>query len=214
MENITKKMLELDDMLFERLREYGFKKKKKHVFSRKVGECLQHISILETKLKGKAEVHISVCVGFTYEKINKVISFIQNEKYDKKWATANINIASLMESRKPYGFYVSEETNLEPIIQDLVHNIEEYSLSFLDTCDNLEKYEKMLIEMDEKVRNSTYTLKRPEWNLLALSILLNHNEYEEVLEDYKEDFKKNLSLMQVAKEKIKKFDVVKESDLL
>lgn len=214
MDSLTNKMLELDDMLFEKLNKYGFKKKKKHVFRRSVGECQQHISILETKQKGKEEVHISICVGFTYEKINKIISFLQNEKYDKKWATANINISALIGDRKPYGFYISESTDLNPIVQDIVYNIEKYSLSFLDSCDNLEKYEDMLLEKNEKVRNSTYTLKRPEWNLLALSILLHNNEYKIVLENYKEDFEKNMSLLQVAKDRIMKFDVIKESEKL
>lgn len=211
MEIIEKKMLELDNKLLEQLKEYGFHRKKKHVFSRAVGDCIQHIAILETKLKGKAEFYISICVGFTYEKINRLISFIQNEKYDKKWATANINIASLLDSKKPYGFYISEETDLEPIINDIVHAIKEYSLVFLENCDHLERYEKMLKEMDEKVRISTFALKRPEWNELALAILLSRN-HEEVFEKYRKDFDTNPFLLQVAKERIKNYDSMKESD--
>ncbi len=118
-----------------------------------------------------------------------------------------------MDSKKPYGFYISEETDLEPIINDIVHAIKEYLLGFLENCDHLEKYEKMLKEMDEKVRISTFALKRPEWNELALAILLSRN-HEEVFEKYRKYFDTNPVLLQVAKDRIKSYDSMKESDSL
>jgi hypothetical protein len=115
-----------------------------------------------------------------------------------------------MNSKVPYSFYVNESTQLEPIVLDIFHAIEKYAFNFLDSCDTLDKYEKMLIERDKIVRKSTITLKRPEWNLLALAIILEHRKVEDIFEEYKEDFEKNLSLLQVAKERIMKYDIKTE----
>lgn len=210
MPNLNEMMAELDNMLAMELSYFGFKKKRKHVFVRKQGDCLQHISILETKARGVPKVHIMVCVGFQYEQIEKVISFIQNKEYETKWATANINIDALMNSKVPYGFYVNESTQLESIVLDIFQAIKKYAFSFLNSCDTLEKYEKMLLERDKNVRKSTITLKRPEWNLLALAIILEHRKVEDIFEEYKEDFEKNSSLLQVAKERIVKYDILAE----
>ena len=210
MPSLNEIMVELDGMLAKQLSYYGFKKKRKHVFVRRQGDCLQHISILETKVRGMSQVHIMVCVGFQYEKVDKVISFIQNKKYEAKWGTANINIDTLMDSKVSYGFYVSESTELEPIVLDIFHAIEKYAFTFLNSCDTLDKYEKMLSERDENVRKSTMTLKRPEWNLVALAIILGHRKIEDIFEEYEEDFGKNLPLLQVAKERIMKYDIMAE----
>ncbi len=210
MQDIREKMKEFDNMLLKQLSCYDFKKKKKHMFIRKQEDCLQHISVLETKVRGESRVYISICVGFTYEKIDRVISFIQNEEYDNRWATANINITSLMNAKTPYGFYLDESTELEPIIKDILFAIESYSLGFLESCNTLDKYEKMLLDRNENVRKSTYTLKRPEWNLLALAIVLGHKTIEEIFEEYEDDFKKNIALLKIAKEKIIEFRAIKE----
>ena len=180
------------------------------MFIRKQVDCLQHISILETKVRGKSQVHIMVCVGFQYEKIDKVIYFIQNKEYDAKWVTANINIDMLMNTKVPYRFYISENTELKPIIQDILHVVECYALNFWESCNTMEKYEKKLLEKDRIVVKSTAAQKRAEWNLLALAIILGHKTVDEIIEEYEEDFQKNLPLLQVAKERIKQYDVLKE----
>ncbi len=210
MNSMNEKMNEFDNFLAILLGEYGFKKKRKHVFIRKQGDCLQHISILETKVRGKSQVHIMVCVGFQYEKIDKVIYFIQNKEYDAKWVTANINIDMLMNTKVPYRFYISENTELKPIIQDILHVVECYALNFWESCNTMEKYEKKLLEKDRIVVKSTAAQKRAEWNLLALAIILGHKTVDEIIEEYEEDFQKNLPLLQVAKERIKQYDVLKE----
>lgn len=114
-------------------------------------------------MKGRNETHIIILVGFSYEKVNRVISFIQSQKYDKKWATANLNLAALVNPKQTYGFY---------------------------------------------------TLKGPEWNLLALSILLNHNDYEAIMNEYETEFLKNNYTVEKIRERITNYDVVKESMLL
>lgn len=67
--------------------------------NRKQGDCLQRIFILETKVRGKPQVHVMACVGFQYEKGNKVISFNQNEECDAKWGTGTVNIDVLMDTK-------------------------------------------------------------------------------------------------------------------
>ena len=172
---------------------------------------MQKFSITETKIRGEPTVYINIHAAFSYEKINRVISFIQNQEYDAVWSTASANVSSLIKDRKLSGFYVSESTELEPFIQDISCNIVPYALDFLESCNTLEKYEKMLLDRDENVRGAA--LKKPEWNLLALAILLGHRTVEEILDEYEDAFKKNLSLLQVAKERIKEYDVAKKSGI-
>lgn len=210
MDSLKEKMAELDSMLARLLSDYGFKRKRKLKYVRKNGDCLQHIIITETKVRGVSQVHIKVHVGFKYEKVDKAICFMKNIEYEAKWATASINVGTLMDSKVSLGFYVNESTELEPIVLDIFHVVEKYAFSFLNSCDTLDKYEKMLSERDKDVRMSTFGLKRPEWNLLALAIILGHRSVEEIFEEYEEDFKKNLPLFQVAKERINRYDVRKE----
>ncbi|MCM1253314.1 MAG: hypothetical protein NC321_10875 [Clostridium sp.] len=208
MQDIKEKMLEFDNLFLKQLSYYGFRKKKKHVFVRKQGDCLQKLTITETKIRGEPTIYINIHVAFSYEKINRVIYFIRNEEYDASWSTASTNVCSLIKDRNLFGFYVSESTELEPFVQDISCNIVPYALDFLESCNTLDKYEKMLLDRNEDVRLAP--VKKIEWNLLALAILLGHRTVEEILDEYEDAFKKNLSLLQTAKERIKEYDVVKE----
>ncbi len=190
MQNIKEKMLQFDEELLKYLSEFGFTKKRRHYFARKINDCIQHISIVETKKKREDKVHISISVGFTYEKINEIISFIQDEKYDARWATASINIGSLMNINVPYCFFMENETDMCPIVQNILLNIKKYAFDFWEGCDTLAKYEDKLLSKDKNVVRSTYTLKRPEWNLLALSLLLKNISVKQIYGEYELDLKK------------------------
>ena len=166
-----------------------------------------------SKVGGTSQIHIMVCVGFKYEKVDKVISFIQNQKYEAKWGTANINIDALMDTKVSYGFNVNENTEIEPIVQNILNTIVKYAFSFLKSCDTLEKYEEMLLGRDKCVRKSTVPLKKPEWNLVALAIILDHKNIDDIFEEYKKDFQKDLVLLKIARERIMKYDVMTEVDV-
>ena len=210
METITR----FKELLLLQLKEYGFGKKKNNLFTRTVNDCVQHISVLETKVRGKNEVHISVSVGFTYEIVNKTISFLQCGQYDNKWATANINLSTLINSNKVYGFFINDETDANTVSENIVGNIKEYAFAFLNDFDDMDKFYQKLYARDSLVRMSTFALKRPEWNLLALSIILHKEVYEEILNDYLEDFVKNKYIIEEVKNRIKSYNVVEESVLL
>jgi hypothetical protein len=207
-------VVKLEQVLELQLNKCGFKKKRKNFFVNKVGDCIQHISVLETKMKGRNETHIIILVGFSYEKVNRVISFIQSQKYDKRWATANLNLAALVNPKQTYGFYINDETDVNCIVEDIILNLKRYSFDFFSSCDNMDKFYLKLINKDELVRLSTFALKGPEWNLLALSILLNHNDYEAIMNEYETEFLKNNYTVEKIRERIINYDVVKESMLL
>lgn len=137
-DKIERKMVELDDLLAKPLNDYGFKRKRKYKFVWKHGDCLQHIIITETKVRGVSQVHIKVHVGFKYEKVDKAICFMKNIEYEAKWATASINVDTLMDSKVSFGIYVNESTELEPIVLDIFHVVEKYAFSFLNSCDTLQ----------------------------------------------------------------------------
>jgi len=204
-------MIAMQELFILHLKEYGFRKKRKNFFIRTINESIQHISILDTKVKGKNEVHIYISVGFTYDLVNKAISFIRDVNYDKKWATANINLSSLINNNRIYDFYINEKTDIEYVVTDIIQNIKEYAFEFWDSCNNMEKFYNKLLNRDDIIRKSTFTLKRPEWNLLALSIILEKGNYNDIINDYKEDFEKNKYLIEDIKMRIGNYDIVKES---
>lgn len=179
---------DFENKFLDSLNQFDFKKKRKGYFIRNKKDCIQHIAILQTKIKGRNEVHIDISIGFTYEKINKVISFIKDEKFDKRWPTAAINMGGIIKSNEPYGFYISESTDLDYIIKNIKNDIENYALDFWQSCDSLEKFNGRLLQGDRNVQLSTYSLNRPEWNRLALSVILEQNNYENIIEEYSSYF--------------------------
>lgn len=209
-----KQIAKLEELLLLQLNKYGFRKKRKNYFIKKVDDCIQHVSILETNVRGTNEVHINICVGFTFEMVNRVISFIQCEKYNSKWATANINLAFLINPKKTYGFYINDETEVNSIVEDIILNLKKYAFEFWYSCDSMDKFYKKLIKKDELIRMSTFALKRPEWNLLALSILLQEDYYDMIINEYQEEFKKNNYTLEKIRERIINYNVVEESILL
>ena len=212
MSTLKEKIKELDSLLVEKLSVYEVKRKSRLIFYRKVGDCIQHICFVETKIRGVDQIHIAVTVGFTYVELNKLIYFIQNEEY-KVRATSINDMSALVENNEIYRFYISGDTNLIPIVNAIIRDIKKYALDYLDSCNTMEKYRKELIERNEKVRLGIYGLKRPEWNLLALELLLNYDGYKKILEEYETDFKSNHPFFLPSEEYIKNIDINKKEFL-
>lgn len=203
---MNEKFMELMVLLEEGLKRYGFIRKKKHAYQRKIKGGVQEIAISPTKTRGKDEVHIYVLAGFSYPELNKVICFLRDEEYEKKWFTSFINIAFLINPTKPYGFYIDQFTDVASIADNILTNIEKYVLPFLEKCNTLEKYESMLLSRDEAVRSST--VERSVWNILALSLLLNRQNSDELIEEYYSEFAREIKKLEIAKEQIKKYNPV------
>lgn len=189
MPDVMEKVSNLEQMMLERLAEHGFKRKRQNVFSRKESDCKQHVSMLVTKTRGEDMAHVTLSVGFTYEAVNKTIYTLQNKKYDSRWASASVNIGTLM-NKEPYGIYITEKTEMSDVADKFAGDIEKYALNLWESCNSLSKYHRLLHEKDELVRNCTYALNRPEWNLLALSVLAKQADYEAILDEYQDDFNK------------------------
>lgn len=202
---MKEKIIELDDFLSQELKKYGFKRQKKYTYQCKIEGGIKIISFVTTKTRGKDETHIYILAGFNYPELNKLVYFLRNEPYEKVWLTASINIGYLINPRKVYGFYINQYTDMKAVEKDILSKIVECAFPFLDKCNTLEKYESMLLSGDEAVLRSAF--RRPEWNLLALSLLLERHNAEDVIEKYYDDFAKNLPLLQTAQEQIKKYDV-------
>lgn len=211
---VIEKIKNLQELLLLQLSDYGFEKKRKNVFVRKKNDCIQYITILETKIKNQNKIHINVKIGFSYEIINRIISFIQEKKYEKKWMTANINLGTLINNKEPYGFYISEESEIDCIVENIMYNLVEYAIGFWNDYDDLKKFYTALKEKRSIIEMSTIALKRPEWNLLALSILLEPKSFETILEEYDDVLVKNNFSIEKIKGKNLKYDIVEESKLL
>ena len=203
---MNEKFTKLMVLLEEGLKRYGFIRKKKYTYHRKIEGGVQEIAISPTKTRGKDEVHIYVFAGFNYPELNKVICFLGDEEYKKTMFTAFINIAFLVNPKKPYGFYIDQFTDVASIADNILTNIEKYVLPFLEKCNTLEKFESMLLSKDEAVRRST--VKRSAWSILALSLLFNRQNSDKVIEEYYSEFAWEIKKLEIAKEQIKKFNQV------
>ncbi|MCM1127894.1 MAG: hypothetical protein NC429_15665 [Lachnospiraceae bacterium] len=209
---MKEKLIELIDLLNEGLKRYGFLKKRKYTYQRKIEGGLQQITFSLTKIRGKEETLMDVYTGFNYPELNKVICFLGDEEYKKTMFTAFINVGFLINPREPYKFYITQFTDVVPIAENILTNIEKVALPFLETCNTLEKYESMLLGRNEAVRRSSVRIWA--WDLLALSLLLNRQNSDELIEEYRSEFEKNvyarnINLPETAKEQIKKYNQFK-----
>lgn len=80
---MNEKFTELMVLLEEGFKRYGFIRKKKYAYHRKIEGGVQKIAIIPTKTRGKDEVYIHVFAGFNYPELNKVIFFLRDEEYKK-----------------------------------------------------------------------------------------------------------------------------------
>lgn len=211
---LNDQMSKLEELLIKNIQEFGFEKKRKRYFIRKTNQCTQHIALLETKVTGKDEIYISISVGFTYELVNKLISLLQDRKYNRIWATASTNLADLIDPRKLYGFYITTETDILAVAEDIGSKLKECALAFWDNYNTMEKYYSKLVDKDELARKSTYALKRPEWNILALSIILNYGNSDQILEEYQDDFLEYKFDLLATKNRIKTIDIERDGKKL
>ena len=180
----------LEEKLLQGLQEYGFKKKRKGYFIRKIQNCIQDVTVLETRIRNKQEVHVTIGIGFVYKEVNKMVFYLKNKKYDSGWGTGSDNLGTLIANKKPYGFYISSDTDIDKVVDDILFNVEKYAFDFWEESDTLDKFKSKLEEKNNRVHSSTYSLFRPEWNLLALEVLLNGDRVEEVIDEYLDFFNK------------------------
>ena len=85
-----------------------------------------------------------------------------------------------------FGFYIEKNTDLTPIVEKITLAIENYGLPYFESCNSYEKFERQLYSGNEHI---IYNLIfKFEWNILALSILLNEHTTKEIIEKYHDKF--------------------------
>ena len=119
-----------------------------------------------------------------------MVFYLRNKKYDSGWRTGSDNLGTFIANKKPYGFYISSDTDIDKVVDDILFNVEKYAFDFWKESDTLDKFKSKLEEKNNRVYSSTYSLFRPEWNLLALEVLLNGDRVEEVIDEYLDFFNK------------------------
>lgn len=203
---MKEKIIELDDLLAEMFKRYGYKRKRKRTYHCKIEGGVQEIHFSPTKTRGKDEAYIDIYAGFDYPELNKIICFLRDEQYKKTTFTAFRNIYPYINPKKLYGFYIDSLTDVIAIADDILDKFEKYVFPFLEKCNTLEKYEAMLLIKDQETKRSA--LQPIEWNLLALSLLLNRNNSDKVIEEYYDKFAKDSNQLAILKEKIANFNRV------
>lgn len=184
--NKSKEIVEyIEYNILEYLMNHNFKKKRKYKFIRKIKNGTQHIIVSENKIRGKDEIYMGILIGFNYENVNKLIAFIKNEKYDKEFATASLNLGYINGSNRPYACYINDTVDVQGILEDIKYNLNSFAFDYWDMCNDLEKFWNILQKKESVVLRST--LEPLRWCLLALSIILK-KDYNKVIEEYYDEF--------------------------
>ncbi|MBO4458222.1 MAG: hypothetical protein J5802_10925 [Butyrivibrio sp.] len=192
MNDIKDVFIFFEECFRRRAEEIGFAKARKCKYKRCVGECIQHINIVDTKIRGQQAINIRISVGITYVEVNKKIAELRLKEYDSKWATGGIDLGSLSVPSENFGRYLLLDTDLDALCEEIFYRIKANASQFWNKTDSMDKFMQALLDDDEDVRSSTVGLWRPSWTSLALACLIDHSKIRLVLEKYKDYFIKNM----------------------
>ena len=100
--------------------EIGFTKARKCKYVRRVGQCIQHINILDTKIRGQQAINIRISVGITYVEVNKKVAELRVRKYDSKWATGGVDLGSLSVPVENFSRYLLLDTDIDALCEEIL----------------------------------------------------------------------------------------------
>lgn len=172
--------------------QIGFKKARKKHYIRKVGQCIQHINILDTKIKGQQSINIRISVGITYIDVNKKVAELRIKEYDSKWATGSNDLGALSVPPENFSRYLLLDTDVDSLCKEIFSRIESNASRFWDKTDSMDKFLKGLLDDEKEVCSSTSGLWRPSWTSLALACLIEPSKINFVLDKYSDFFARNL----------------------
>ncbi|MCR4833095.1 MAG: hypothetical protein K5900_05935 [Butyrivibrio sp.] len=193
MSDIKDVYIEFEECFTKLVAKIGFKKVRKKHYIRMIGQCIQHINILDTKIKGQQAINIRISVGVTYTEINKKVAELRMKKYDSGWATGAIDLGALSIPPENLTRYLTLESNVLILCEELFEKIESNASRFWDKTDSAEKMLVALLNDDKEVCSSTSGLWRPSWTSLAIVCVIDPTRINEVLKKYEDFFAKNMN---------------------
>lgn len=170
-------------ILADLLLPYNFKKKGKNLVVRNVGNCLQQVRIMVTKLRGTDSIDIRYVVSYSYPTINKIASYIQGIPYRKKLSTGVFHAVYDAPCKIAYSHVISElmsEQDVTNFANLDAHAIVTHFFPLLEKCDTPEKLISALRNADINVTKSIVGLGLNEW--IQISALLYLGKVEEAIQ--------------------------------
>lgn len=171
-------------VMVEKLVVNGFKRQSKSKIKRKVGKCVQDVTVIFDKRRGESRGFIRSNVNFTYEEIDKVACYLSSVNYRKGFSTACFSTSPWFHKEIPYEHEIYEgitEKEMEEIVTHDYKTITEIFLPILDLCDTPDKFYEAL-EQHEIVGRSLVFHRVKEW--VQIAILLLQGRKEEALAFY------------------------------
>jgi hypothetical protein len=193
MDDIKDVFKSFEECFSRRAEEIGFKKARKCKYIRRDGQCIQHINIVDTKIRGQQSINIRISVGITYVEVNKKVAELRLKEYDSKWATGGIDLGSLSVPSENFNRYLLLDTDIDSLCEEIFYRIKANASRFWFKTDSMDKFMQALLDDDGDVCSSTAGLWRPSWTSLALACLIEPSKISGVLEKYKDFFIKNMS---------------------
>ena len=170
-------------ILADLLLPYNFKKKGKNLVVRNVGNCLQQVRIMVTKLRGTDSIDIRYVVSYSYPTINKIASYIQGIPYRKKLSTGAFHAVYDAPCKIAYSHVISEQMSNQDVTNFAymdAHAIITHFFPLLEKCDTPEKLISTLNDADINVTKSIVGLGLNEW--VRISTLLYLGRVEEAIQ--------------------------------
>lgn len=185
----------------------GFKKKDSKTLIRCQENCNQYITILFNKVKGSESGYLQYNIQYSFESINKIVAYLKERQYDKKWVTGSVNLSTLVQNGKVFRHFIDLSTDTNYIVNEVYQLTKNYAYKFLDDYNTVDKFIKGLEENNNIVSLSTAALNKREWNMIASYLLLKENDkIKKVIEAW-ENFKPDRNLIANCLEKVEKFDL-------
>ena len=170
--------------MVELLAANGFKRQSKSKIRRKVGKCIQEVTVIFDKRRGENRGFVRYNVNFIYEETDKLACYLSGVNYRKGFSTACFSTSPWFHKEIPYEHNIYDgitEKKMKEFATYDYKTITEIFLPILEQCDTPDKFYKSL-EQHEIVGRSLVFHRVKEW--VQIAILLLQGQKEEALAFY------------------------------
>jgi hypothetical protein len=147
----------------------GFKLKNNRLFFRKVNDCKQELVVSFRYIKGTESGYVTVTPNFSYENMEKIVSYLKGEQFKKGWPTAAANIGNLRPQRVFVEWPLTLTTDVITLGKLISEYIKDYALPFWNDYSSIENLIKGYESQDPRL---TLNGSGYRWRMVAANYIL------------------------------------------
>lgn len=147
----------------------GFKLKNNRIFFRKVNDCKQELVVSFRYIKGTESGYVTVTPNFSYENIEKIVSYLKGEQFKKGWPTAAANIGNLRPQREFIEWPLTLTTDVNELSKLINEYIKDYAFPFWNDYSSIENLINGYENQDPRL---TLNGSGYRWRMVAANYIL------------------------------------------